>query len=111
MALTMTRNRTQTTLVKLATRVANAHGELAFIEARLAEVTGAGANERGAATAEALMRRRGELLVSRDALYVTLRQFDPELDPALIGAVSDWLKPFGRGKAASRRWEASLLTL
>lgn len=36
-ALTMTRTRTQTALTKLATRVACVHGELAYVDGRLAE--------------------------------------------------------------------------
>ena len=55
-----------------------------------------------------LARRRGELLAMRDALYVTLRQFDPALDPTTIGATEEWLKPFGRGMAGRRRYEAAL---
>lgn len=96
MALTMTRTRTQTALTKLVELVANVHGELAFVEELLA-----------GAPAEALQRglepRKCELLASRDALYVTVRQFDPELDPESIGTAEAWLKPFGRGKAARRR--------
>jgi len=101
-ALTMTRTRTQTTLTKLATRVANVHGELEFVQARMA----------AALTPEVLVglaRKRDELTEARDALYVTLRQFDPELDPSRIGALNDWLKPFGRGKPAVKRWEDMLV--
>lgn len=95
----MTRNRTQTTLTKLAERVASVHGELAYVEGRLAA-------ELAAETREGLARRRDELLTLKDALYVTLRQFDPGLDPRTIGATDEWLRPFGRGRAARRRYEA-----
>lgn len=103
MALTMTRTRTQTTLTKLAELVANVHGELAFVEGRLAEAV-------GGALREGLERRRDELLASRDALYETLRQFDPAVDATSIGTAEGWLKPFGRGKAARKRYCAALLS-
>jgi len=101
MALSQTRCRNQTTLTKLATRVASVHGELAYVEGRLA---GALAPE----LSERLGRRLGELLELREALYVTLRRFDATLDPTAIGKVEDWLKPFGRGMAGRRRYEAAL---
>ena len=96
MAFTMTRTRTQTALTKLLTLVAN--GELAFGEGRLADEPVPGALPVG------LARRRAELLASRDALYVTVRQFDRELDSASVGVAEDWLKPYGRGVAARRRY-------
>lgn len=98
MALSQTRCRNQTTLTKLATRIASVHGELAYVEGRL------GGDLRPEARS-GLARRRGELLALRDALHVTLRQFDPGLDPSAIGTVGDWLKPFGRGLAGRRRYE------
>ena len=103
MALTMTRTRNQTTLTKLLTLVANVHGELAFVEGRLVEVpVVAGALRVG------LERRRVELLASRDALYVTVVQFDLDLDPTSIVTAEDWLKPHGRGMAARRRYLAAI---
>lgn len=101
MALSQTRCRNQTTLTKLATRVASVHGELAYVEGRLA-------GELAPELREGLARRRGELLEIREALYVTLRQFDPALDPTAIGMVEDWLKPFGRGLAAKQRYELNV---
>lgn len=103
MALTMTRNRTQTTLSKLAERVASVHGELAYVERRLAD----GTQEMPVGLREGLERRRGELVELREALYVTLRQFDPALDPTCIGSTDGWLKPYGRGLAARRRYETA----
>jgi hypothetical protein len=99
----MTRNRTQTTLTKLAERVASVHGELAYVEGRLADATPGQSDE----LREGLVRRRDELLTLKDALYLTLRQFDPRLEPTTIGATEEWLKPFGRGLAARRRYEAA----
>ncbi len=101
MALSQSRCRNQTTLTKLATRVASVHGELAYVEGRLGD--GLEAELR-----EGLARRRGELLRLREALYVTLQQFDAALDPTAIGWVDDWLKPYGRGLAARKRYEAAL---
>lgn len=101
MALTMTRNRTQTALTKLAERVVAVHGELVYVEGRLAD-------DLSGSLREGLARRRGELVELREALYVTLRQFDPALDPTAIGATDEWLKPYGRGTAARKRYEAAL---
>lgn len=104
MALTMTRTRTQTTLTKLLTLVANVHGELAFVEGWLAEKPAA------AALREGLERRRRELLASRDALYVTVVQFDPEVDPTSIGTAETWVKPYGRGRAGQIRYLRLMVT-
>lgn len=101
MALTRTRNRTQKALTSFATLLANVNGELAYIAKRLQEVQGA--------LREALLARERRLRADQDALFVTIRQFDPELDPAVVGTAEDWLWPFGRGKAAVRRYEATLL--
>lgn len=101
MALTMTRTRTQTALTKLATHVARVHGELAYLQGLLD-------GELGEQLRERLARRREELVVMRGALYVTLRQFDPALDPTAIGAVDDWLKPHGRGQAGKKRYVAAM---
>lgn len=100
--MTMTRNRTQTTLTKLAERVASVHGELAYVDGRLA-------CDLPEPLREGLARRRGELVELREALYVTLRQFDPALDPMSIGATEEWLRPYGRGIAGRERYARSLL--
>ena len=102
MALSQTRCRNQTTLTKLATRVASVHGELAYVEGRLD-------GDLRPELRQGLTRRRGELLEIREALYVTLRQFDPALDPTAIGTVEDWLKQYGRGVAARRRYDEDKL--
>lgn len=101
MALTMTRTRTQTALTKLAERAAAVHGELSYLDERLA-------GELRAEVREGMARRRAELLAAREALYVTLRQFDPALDPAIIGATQEWLRPFGRGMAGQKRYITAL---
>ncbi len=99
--MTMTRNRTQTTLTKLAKKVASVHGELAYVERRLAD-------DIPGPLREALACRRGELVEMREALYVTVRQFDPALDPKAIGATDEWLRPYGRGLVARKRYETAL---
>lgn len=82
----MTRTRTQTALTHLAKAVAAVHGELALLDALVPLLP---------ACPEALERRRAHLLVDRDALYLTLRQFDEGLDGSDIGASPDWLKAYG----------------
>ncbi|NKE67620.1 hypothetical protein RAMLITH_17495 [Ramlibacter sp. RBP-2] len=88
MALTMTRTRTQTALTTLCRLIANVHGELEFIDwaMRLGEHQ----------AYPVLEAKKQALEKQRDALYVTLRVFDPRLDPQTIGALNEWLKPFGR---------------
>lgn len=88
MALTMTRTRTQTTLTKLAELMANVHGELAFLEglADTAEAQGAGA---------LLDEQRLKLVSNREALYATIRQFDPTIDPERIGSSDEWRRKLG----------------
>lgn len=101
----MTRTRTQTTLTKLATMVANVHGELEFVEALLAqagaEAAAAGQGKFSPEEVAALQSRKAALEERRQALYLTLRQFDPESNPRTIASSEDWLKPFGRGASAS----------
>ena len=105
MALTMTRTRTQTTLSRLALKVAEAHGELAYIEELLtgtASVEAFSEAEKGA-----LEQRRTAVMSARDALYVVIRQFDPELDPSLIGTADSWkgaLKRFRSFKSLRRAY-------
>ena len=103
MALTMTRTRTQTALTKLAQMVAEVHGELAALERLAREYPD---------HAEMLERRGSELLQKRDALYLTLKQFDPDIDAATIGESDEWLRAYGRrdSKATLRRYLLSLQT-
>jgi hypothetical protein len=125
MALTRTRTRTQTALTRLATMVAEVHGELEFVEGLLLEADAAdsaenapsarGRNSRKKLTPEqlaALQARKGVLEEKRQALYLTLRQFDPGTDARTIGPSSDWLKPFGRNfsKSAQSRYVKSLVS-
>lgn len=103
MALTMTRTRTQTTLTKLVTLLANLNGELVFLAA-LERRQGAAADARSGSVTRRLIKLRAD----RNAVLITLRQFDPELDVDAVGCAADWLKPFGRGRVAAKRYESGL---
>lgn len=116
MALTMTRTRTQTTLTKLATMVANVHGELEFVEGLLAQAeaeagTAAGRGKFSPEQVSALQSRKAALEEKRQALYLTLRQFDPESDPRAIASSREFLKSWAKRATRSlgERYVASLL--
>ena len=96
MALTMTRTRTQTALTKLAERVAAVHGELEHLEDVLAK-------EMPAEQRALVEARRAQLISDRDALYLTIRQFDPSLEPARIGPQQPNRKVKADTKSASCR--------
>lgn len=95
MALTMTRTRTQTALTKLVELVANVHGEMELVEPLLAKEVGP--------SSVLLAARKQQLEASRDALYLTLRQFDPELNPSSVG-ISDCRMRGVAGKAYRGRF-------
>lgn len=94
MALTMTRTRTQTTLTRLAELLANLNGELEFVHWLLE-----GFPDRR----EVLTLRRDSLVTNRDAVAVTLRQFDPALSLETVGVT-----PPKRTGVAVRRYMAGL---
>jgi hypothetical protein len=102
MALTMTRTRTQTALNRLASLVGNLHGELRAVDRLLQDRP---------EYKQVLLARRLKLEADRDAVYLTLKQFDPELDGTRIRALEEWLKPFGKrgSKIAIRRYLGALL--
>lgn len=102
MALTMTRTRTQTALDRLVNLVANLHGELKVVDRLLQDKP---------EYKQALLARRQKLEADRDAVYLTLKQFDPEVDGTRIRALDDWMKPYGRrgSKVAIRRYLGTLL--
>jgi len=93
MALTMTRTRTQTALTKLVELVANLNGELAFVQSLLDEPTKLNVHER-------LQLRRVNLVSNLHALHLTVKQFDPEIDPSSIGVLETWRKQYGRNLGA-----------
>jgi hypothetical protein len=84
----MTRTRNQTTLTKLAQMLADINGEIAFnaglVEHPLVKLFDGDLDR--------LLARRGVLVRDRAALVVTLRQFDPDIDPECIGESQSWLK-------------------
>lgn len=82
MALTMTRTRTQTTLTKLAQKLGEVKGELAFVEVWMAE----------AGAPVELAVRRAQLLQQAQALVKTLQLFDRGLDVSQVGALDGWRK-------------------
>lgn len=76
MALTMTRTRTQTTLTRLAEQLACVNGELEALRSGHAETSG---------VAEGTRARRETLERQREALVLTLSQFDPSLEVSAVG--------------------------
>lgn len=106
MALTMTCNRTQTTLSKLAQLVANIRGELEFLDSLRKAVA---CEDTG--LQQALERRRQNLVERLGALECTMHQFDPNLALAEIGPSDEWQKRFGRLRTVEtlrRRYVAAL---
>ena len=107
MALTLTRTRTQTTLTKLALMVANVHGELEFLEGLLAQgtspATGAAEGSEAFSGQGRLLERQQVLHSNRDALYATVKRFDPTLEPAEIGSAQDWRLSYCRKGASVER--------
>lgn len=95
MALTMTRTRTQTALTKLATMIANIHGELEFVSDLLKTEELEPGQPLAAKALQGLKFRHLTLLANRDALYTTIRQFDPKIDPRDIVAADGWRAQYG----------------
>lgn len=94
--LTMTRTRTQTTLTKLGTLVANVHGELEFLEGLINVAETPGSVKLTPEVRARLQARERQLAQDKAALYATLRQFDADIDPLAIGSVEQWQKRFGK---------------
>ncbi|MBL8390046.1 MAG: hypothetical protein JNK17_17690 [Hydrogenophaga sp.] len=81
MALTRTRTRTQTALTKLVDLLARVNGELDFVgELQVEEPD----------HRKELAAREAQLRAQREALMLTIRQFDPELDPDDVCSAADW---------------------
>lgn len=98
LTLTMTRTRTQTALAGLVETLANIKGELAFVEAWMAEA---------GAPAELVFRKKA-LAEQSVALETTLRLFDPELEVSGVATSEGWTRALGRRslstKAVRRRY-------
>jgi hypothetical protein len=88
----MTRTRTHTALAKLARAIAEVHGELAFIDSGSLRLSCPREH------ANLLDNRRRQLQSDLDALRLTLKQFDPDLEPDSIGAANGWMRRFGRAR-------------
>jgi len=91
MALTMTRTRTQTTLTKLAQKLGEVKGELAFVDEWMAE----------AGAPVELARRRVLMMEQAQALETTLQLFDPELEVSQVAASEGWRKAY---RARTEKW-------
>ena len=98
MALTMSRTRTQTALTKLATMIANVHGELEFVVGLLEAKEISPGKPLSPEALQGLEARRQALIANRDALYTTLKQFDPMIDPGDIVAGEGWRARYGSKK-------------
>jgi hypothetical protein len=96
MALTRSRTRNQTTLTKLAKMLASLNGELAFCTGLL------DAGELNATDAERLRIHVMGLQAKREALRLTLLQFDPKLDVASIRGMDTWEVRLGRKSLSAR---------
>ena len=121
MAVTRTRTRTQSALTKIAELIAEAHGELrvlAELEEQVRQEMAGGGNGAGRRRKKAMpapdallagiAARRVEIARTRDALYMTLRQFDPSLDPRQVGESFEWAKVYGRGTSGRNRYAVAL---
>lgn len=95
MALTMTRTRTQTALTKLVECVAHINGELEFLDGLLAQ-------EHQEEVRKNLLARQAKLQVDKTALFVTIQQFDQELEPEMIRSSDGWRKRFGSGQLTEK---------
>lgn len=96
----MTRTRNHRTLTRLAKLLANLNGELEFV-ALLAE-------ERPEHR-ELLEARQEALQADRDAIALTLRQYDSTINPLDVGSLAEWMRPYGRpGRNTRTRYLARL---
>ena len=89
MAITPTRTRNQTTLTKLVKMLAALNGEHAFCMGLL---------DGGQLDGDDVCRLQNHvarLQAKREALRLTLLQFDPKLDVDSIGALDAWRSRFG----------------
>lgn len=97
MALTRTRTRTQTALTRLATMVAEVHGELEFVEGLLTKAE-AGRAALSEEQVKALQAKKTVLEEKRQALCLTLEQFDARIVTSEIDAIRPYAATFQIGK-------------
>jgi hypothetical protein len=93
MALTMTRKRTQTTLVRLVRLLANLNGELEFIQ----QLTQENPDD-----VEALLSRQKKLADGHAAVCATIKQFDPDVDCTLVASSNDWMRSIAAAAVVSK---------
>ncbi len=103
MAITLTRTRNQTTLNNLAKMLAGLNGEHSFCTDLL------NAGELEAADALRLRTHVAGLEAKREALRLTLLQFDPKLDVDSIRAVDTWRARFGNRRLLHATLRSRLL--
>ena len=102
MAITASRTRNQTTLTKLVKMLAALNGEYAFC---------VGLVDGGDLSSADLGRLRShvvQLQAKREALRLTLLQFDPKLDVDSIGALDAWRTRFGKRNVAVKNLKRRL---
>jgi hypothetical protein len=88
-AITPTRTRTQTTLTKLVKMLAALNGEHAFCTGLL------DGGELDSIDLCRLQSHVARLQAKREALRLTLLQFDPKLEVDSIGSLDTWRRRFG----------------
>lgn len=103
MALTPTRTRTQTTLTKLVKMLAALNGEHAFCTGLL------DGGDLSSADLGRLQSHVSRLQAKREALRLTLLQFDPKLDVDSIGALDSWKTRLGRTRLSQENLTRRLL--
>lgn len=103
MALTPTRTRNQTTLNNLAKMLAGLNGEYTFCVGLL----DAGELENG--DADRLRSHVARLETKREALRLTLLQFDPTLDADSIRGLDTWRKRLGSKRLSEAHFRVRLL--
>ncbi len=109
MALTLSRTRTQTALTKLATMIANVHGELEFVEGLLETKEISPGKSLSEKALQRLEARRLELRANQDALYATIKQFDPKIDPVGIVSLDGWKAKYGSRRLGVKSFVSRLV--
>ena len=103
MAITHSRIRNQTTLNNLAKMLAGLNGEYEFCGGLLE------AGELESADAGRLQKHVAGLETKREALRLTLLQFDPKLDVDSIRGLGTWRKRFGSRRLSEANLHNRLL--
>lgn len=110
MLATRTRIRTQTALNDLVKALGEAKGEQAHLRSLLEAGSHNAVASRPEALYGAIQRRLDELQECRFALEVAIRHFDDGMPVERVAPLATWMKKYGRGAAALRRYEVYLMT-